>query len=344
MYVLIGILLLGILVAAHEFGHFIAARLCGIDVMEFAVGMGPRVFGWAGKRGTKFSLRCIPLGGFCAFYGEDDAEGKTKDDPRAYHKQKVWRRLITVASGPMMNFVLAFVVAVGFYAAVGLPAASNTIAEVSADRPAAVAGLLPGDAIIGVNGVAMGDDIAAIQNALNVQGNPVDVTVRRGSEEITLTMTPAWDEEYQRYMIGITFGTEQVRLPIGLSVAAGWDYCVRAGSAVFEALGGLFTSEEIRDSVSGPVGAVAVVADAVKSDGFEAFISLLVMISVNLGIMNLLPIPGLDGSRIVFHAVEAVRGKPVKPEKEAMVHLIGMVFLLGLMIFFTFKDVIRIFG
>ena len=115
MYVLIGILLLGILIAVHEFGHFIAARICGIEVMEFAIGMGPKLIGWTGKSGTKFSLRCIPLGGFCAFYGEDDVEGKTKDDPRAYSKQNVWKRIFTVAMGPMMNFVLALVVAFGFF-------------------------------------------------------------------------------------------------------------------------------------------------------------------------------------------------------------------------------------
>ena len=109
--ILLGILLLGVLVAVHEFGHFMAARLTGIEVQEFAIGMGPKIVGWTGKSGTKFSLRCIPLGGFCAFYGEDDVEGKTKDDPRAYGKQNVWKRIFTVAMGPAMNFVLAFVVA-----------------------------------------------------------------------------------------------------------------------------------------------------------------------------------------------------------------------------------------
>ncbi len=342
MYILIGILLLGILVAVHEFGHFIAARISGIEVMEFAIGMGPKVFGWTGKKGTKFSLRWIPLGGFCAFYGEDDAEGKFVDDPRAYHKQNIWKRIFTVAMGPMMNFVLAFVVAVGFYALSGTLMATSTVAEITADSPAAAAGLQPGDRITGVNGVQM-NNVADIQQELAAKGDEVALSIHREGESLTLKMLPEWKEEYQRYMIGITFATAQMRLPLTDAVAAGWDYCIQAGSMVFQALGGLFTDPEIRDSVSGPVGAVSVVAEAVKQDGLNAFISLLVMISVNLGIMNLLPIPGLDGSRIVFHAVEAVRGKPIKPEREAMVHLIGMVFLFGLMIFFTFKDVLRLF-
>ena len=345
MYVLIGILLLGILIAVHEFGHFIAARICGIEVMEFAIGMGPKLLGWTGKSGTKFSLRAIPLGGFCAFYGEDDVEGKSKDDPRAYGKQNVWKRLFTVAMGPMMNFVLAFIVFLGFYWTSGMMEVVPVIEAVDATSPAAVAGMLPGDRITAVDGMDFTDaPVTDIQAALNTNGVPVEVTVLRGEDVHTLTMTPAWNEDYQRHMIGITFAQETRALPFGTAVRASWDYCVDAGSAVFTALKGIFTDPEIRDQVSGPVGAVDVVAKAVRQDGFIAFVSLLVLISVNLGIMNLLPIPGLDGSRIVFHLIEAVRGKPIKPEREALVHLIGMVFLFGLMIFFTFKDVLRLIG
>lgn len=342
MYVLIGILLLGILIAVHEFGHFIAARVCGIEVMEFAIGMGPKLIGWTGKKsGTKFSLRAIPLGGFCAFYGEDDAEGKFVDDPRAYNRQNVWKRLFTVAMGPMMNFILAFAVALGFYWTSGMLEVLPVIDAVDANRPAAVAGLQAGDRIIGVGSEYLAE-INAIQAALATEGAPVDVTVLRGTEELTFAMTPEWIEEYGRYMIGIEFATRSLPLPFGAAVQSAWSYCAQAGTAVFDALKGIFTDPEVREQVSGPVGAVAVVSQAVQQDGFTAFISLLVMISVNLGIMNLLPIPGLDGSRIIFHLIEAIRRKPIQPQREAMVHLIGMLFLFGLMIFFTFKDVLRL--
>ena len=345
MYILIGILLLGILIAIHEFGHFIAARICGIEVMEFAIGMGPKLIGWTGKKsGTKFSLRAIPLGGFCAFYGEDDAEGKFKEDPRAYNRQNVWKRIFTVAMGPAMNFVLAFAVALIFYWTNGLMEVLPVIEEVNPSGPAAVAGLLPGDQITSVDGVDYSSaEVTDIQAAIATNGAPVDVTVLRGGESHTFTMTPEWDEAYQRHMIGITFATRTLPLPFGTAVTASWQYCLNAGTAVFDALGGLFTDPEVRDQVSGPVGAVTVVAQAVQQDGFDAFISLLILISVNLGVMNLLPIPGLDGSRIVFHLIEAVRGKPIKPEREAMVHLIGMAFLFSLMIFFTYKDILRLF-
>ena len=341
MYVLIGILLLGILIAVHEFGHFIAARLSGIEVMEFAIGMGPKLVGWTGKSGTKFSLRAIPLGGFCAFYGEDDVQGKAKDDPRAYNKQNIWKRIFTVAMGPAMNFVLAFVVAFAFFFCLGELLPVPTVDSLMDGYPAAEAGLLPGDHIIAVNGESITDS-AAVSAALT-GGNPADVTVQRADGKHTFSIVPKWNEEDQRYLIGIYFAQERQRLSLGTSITAAWDNCVRAGTAVFDALKGIFTDPEVRDSVSGPVGAVAVVSQAVQANGIDAFLSLLMLISVNLGVMNLLPIPGLDGSRIVFHLIEAVRGKPIKPEREALVHLIGMVFLFGLMIFFTYKDIVRIF-
>lgn len=340
MYVLIGILLLGILIAVHEFGHFIAARLSGIEVMEFAIGMGPKLVGWTGKSGTKFSLRAIPLGGFCAFYGEDDVEGKSKDDPRAYGKQNVWKRIFTVAMGPAMNFVLALVVAFAFFFCLGELVSTATVDRLMEGYPAAEAGLLPGDEILAVDNIAINSSNAVVASLS--EGHAAAITVLRGGEEHTFTITPRWNEEEQRYLIGIYFAQERVTLDFPTSVKAAWQNCLRAGTAVVDALKGIFTDPEIRDSVSGPVGAVAAVSQAVQQDGIDAFLSLLMLISVNLGIMNLLPIPGLDGSRIIFHLIEAVRGKPIKPEREAMVHLIGMVFLFGLMIFFTYKDIMRL--
>ncbi len=346
MYVMIGILLLGVLVAVHEFGHFIAARLCGIEVMEFAIGMGPKIVGWTGKKGTKFSLRCIPFGGFCAFYGEDDVEGKAKDDPRAYNKQNVWKRIITVLMGPMMNFILALAVAVGVYTFMDFPVVEPMLMEIIAGSPAEEAGLLPGDVITAVGCESVLDGTtAALQKALDGKES-YTLTVRRGETTFDVDVAPRYMEEEGRALIGITYSGHQigsVRMNFAEAVQAGTSYCVEAGSAVFQALGGLFTDPEIREQVTGPVGTIDVVAQAVKQDGYDAFVSLLVMISVNLGVMNLLPIPGLDGSRIVFHLIEAIRRKPIKPEREAMVHLIGLVFLLGLMVFFTFKDVVRLF-
>lgn len=340
MYVLIGILLLSILIAVHEFGHFIAARLTGIAVQEFAIGMGPAIFSRTAKSGTKFSLRCIPLGGYCSFYGEDDVDGSHKDDPRAYARQSVWKRMLTIIMGPMMNFILAFVVAVGFYWTSGGLVVEPVIAQLEADRPAAQAGFQVGDRITHVNGADMRESATEdIRALLTASGDPVTVTVDRGGTPVEATLTPFPDGDI--YRIGITFATSSTPLPLPEAFQSATAYCWQAATLVFTTLSRLF-EPEVFDQVSGPVGAVAAVSQAVRQDGLLAFISLLIMISVNLGIMNLLPIPGLDGSRFLFTVVEAVRGKPVKPEREAMVHLIGMAFLFAFMIFIIFRDVWRL--
>ena len=348
LYVLIAILLLGILVVAHEFGHFMAARLTGIEVMEFAVGFGPKLLSRTSKKtGTKFSLRAIPLGGFCSFYGEDDVSGKKKEDPRAYSRQSVWKRMFTVLMGPMMNFILAFVVAAAYVFCTGITDVEPYLLEVDAGGPAQVAGLQAGDVIAEVNGVNVLD--GTIDTLLAAIDGPDELsfTVLRGDETLPLTCTPFWDEAAGQYRIGITVSSRYTGtthpVTLGTAIRQSWDTCVYAGGMILNAVGALVTRGEGFDQTSGPVGVVSIVSQEVQAYGFDAFINLLVVISINLGIMNLLPIPGLDGSRFLFMVVEAIRRKPVPQEKEAMVHLVGMLFLFSLMIFFTFRDVMNLF-
>ena len=354
LYILVAILLLGILVTVHEFGHFIAARMVGIEVMEFAIGFGPKLFGWKGKKGTDFSLRLIPMGGYCAFYGEDDAQGKHIDDPRSYSRQNVWKRMFTVLMGPVMNFILAFVVVVAFYFIGGIAEVTGYepyIAEVAGTGPAYNAGIRDGDIIETINGVNMLDGTTdTLLNAIAAyqQGDaPLQMVVRRGESTFETDMTPFWDEELQRFRVGVTISARALtavrRCSFGEAVTEGWSWCVYASGMIVTALKNLVTTGEGLDQTAGPVGVVTMVSQEVREDGFEAFINLLVVISINLGIMNLLPIPGLDGSRILFNIVEVVRRKPIPAEKEAMIHLAGYALLIGLMIFFTFKDVARLF-
>ncbi|MCE5342628.1 MAG: site-2 protease family protein [Eubacteriales bacterium] len=344
LYILLAIVLLGVLIMVHEYGHFIAARLTGIAVKEYSVGMGPKLWQRKSKKHeTLFTLRAIPMGGYCMFYG-DETDQQNADDPRAFDKAKVWKRMLTVFSGPLMNFVLAFVLAVGLMAGYGYTLAQPSVTDVEASMPAAAAGLQPGDTLTAINGqtIAVGD-ASALTTAINAlgQGESFTLTVQRGEEALTIPLTPVWDEAEQRNRIGIGIRA-YAPLAFGQIVPAAWDSCVYASTAILDSLGKLVTTGEGVEDTAGPIGVVQLVAQETQNGGFEIFLNLAVIISINLGLINLLPIPGLDGSRLVFMLVEVVRRKPISRKIEATVHLVGYALLLGLMVFFTFRDVSRI--
>ena len=349
LYVLLALVLLGVLITVHEFGHFAASRLCGIPVKEFSIGFGPKLLQWKSKKhDTLFSLRPIPLGGYCMFFGDtdDDPEGKMKDDPRNYNNAPVWKRMISVFAGPGMNFVLAFIVAVVMMAVYGLTVTTPFVAEVVPGQPAAEAGLLAGDTFVTVRGQDMTNaSTMDVSNAIGdiSGGEAVDLTVLRDGAEQTFVIQPEYNETEGRYMIGITIQQGYADLPGGMVIPAAWNICVEASTVILDSLGKLVTTGEGLDQTAGPVGVIQLVAQETAQGGLDTYLYLMVIISINLGLMNLLPIPGLDGSRLVFMFIEAIRRKPVSQRIESIVHLCGYVLLLGLMLFFTFKDVLRIF-
>ena len=368
LYVLAAIVMLGVMVTVHEAGHFFAARLTGIPVKEFSIGMGPKLVSWKRKKHeTKFSLRLIPAGGYCMFYGEDDTEGKeAKEDPRSIGNYAVWRRMVTIFMGPAMNFVLALIVAAALYGVVGEATEGYFIApqviSVEAGSPADQAGILPGDSLETVNGesaVGLTEDgtawkLSALIDAYEAGGEPLLLGVRRGEETLSIQLAPKYSETEKRYLIGVSLNPGYVPeyTPVSLprAVQLGADYCVRAAGAIIGALKNLITTGAGLDQTSGPVGIVKLIAEETQRSAAEsareAFVTygeLLVMISVNLGLFNLIPIPGLDGSRLVFLLIEAIRRKPVPQKVEAYVHMAGYVLLFGLMIVMTYKDVLNIF-
>lgn len=352
MTVIFFIVIFGVVVIAHEFGHFLLAKANGIHVVEFAVGMGPSILSFK-KKGTKYSLKLFPIGGACMFEGEDGLmaqEGEVSEG--SFQKASVWGRISTVAAGPIFNFILAFIIAFIMVNVTDVVGIRDPIAtQVAQGGGAEAAGLQDGDRIISLNGekICLYQEISLYMQA-SYRGGELEVVYERDGVRHTAMVTPQYDEASGIYMLGIMNG-EFVE-PKGFSTFKYAWYEIRYYvKATYKSLGMIFRGKVSRQDVAGPVGiAVNVVGktyDAAKAYGWESVLlsmmEITLMLSVNLGILNLLPIPALDGGRLVFLLVEVIRGKPVPPEKEGMVHFIGLVFFMILMVFIFFNDLSNIF-
>lgn len=346
LYILIAILMLGFIVTVHEFGHYLVGRLCGIGIVEFSVGMGPKIFGFR-RKGIDYSLRAIPLGGYCKFVGEDE----DNDDPRAMNNQPVWKRFLTVVSGPLMNFLLAFIFCVIMLDGFVLTDHHPIISHVYESTPAYESGIQVGDLIVEVNGTAISNDYAGIETARRLihaaEDNTIDIVVERETEEVLIQITPVpWENaesnpDQPQYKVGIAFYSRTYTL--GEALAEGCEYMIFTTKAMLQSLKDLIFGKVGSEGVMGPVGIVSFVSDQVSSGRMFAAVQLIFILSLNIGIMNLLPLPALDGGRLIFLIVEAIRRKPVPPEKEGMVHAAGLMLLFALIIFITYKDILRLF-
>ncbi len=355
MTLILFIIVFGAVVIAHEFGHFLLAKANGIHVVEFAVGMGPNIFSFQ-KGDTKYSLKLFPIGGACMFEGEDgvvekdEASGEVREPgPGSFLKAKVWSRIATVVAGPFFNFILAFVIA---FIMVNMSVVRDPVAsQVIADSGAAAAGMQDGDRIVSLNGEKMNlyQEISLFMQA-SYKGGELDVVYERDGQRYKTVLTPQYDEEQGGYLLGI-INAELIE-PKGFeTLKYAWYEMGYSVKATYKSLGMLFTGRVSRQDVAGPVGiAVNVVGatyEAAKDYGWQSVVlsmmNITLMLSVNLGILNLLPIPALDGGRLVFLLLEVVRGKPIPPEKEGMVHFVGLMFFMVLMVFIFFNDLANIF-
>ncbi len=357
--IIIAILILALCVFIHELGHFLSAVVLGIPVEEFSLGFGHKL--WQRKfKGIKFSIRIVPLGGYVRYCLDDsDVVGKEETDEsleeaiaaagdKSYINQPAWKRFISAFFGPFMNVLLAFGVAVAIYVMIGNPVSVPRVAQYSTDSAAYAAGVEAGDIIVAVNGTEVSYDTQGLQTVSDAiassQGNAVTLTMERDGERVDLSVTPVYDEDNGRYMIGIYFGTAYSPCTAWQAITRAGDYMVRFTTGMYQSLGSLFTSgQKITDQLTGPVGTVQIISEQVEKGGFET-LQILMMISLNLGLLNLMPIPGLDGFKLVLLLLEMIRRKPVPPKYEAVVSLAGLVLLFGLMIFITFSDVAKLIG
>ena len=432
--IILAIFIFSILVLFHEFGHYIVAKKCGIWVIEFSIGMGPRL--WSVKKGeTIYSIKALPLGGSCQMYGEDaDEEKLTEQKDRAFGSKSVWKRIAVVAAGPVFNFIMALVIAIGIIIAGG--ADKPYVLEVEEGSPAEKAGLKENDVITKYDGatIYMGRDISLREfTSSRKESDDIDVEYKRDGKKYKTVITP---EGTKKYMIGIQYYSDATECTVsyatkdgafekaggrtgdvivsvnGNEIKSGAEYTeyiadnpvdgsemtyvvkrknkevelkvspketmyyttklyynvarekvgvlgtVKYSLALFrynvnmvvQSLKMMFTGKVSTEEVSGPIGIVTVIGDTYKTsvlDGIKYVIlnlsSLTLMLSANLGVMNLLPIPALDGGRLVFLFIEAIRRKPVDREKEGFVHFVGFVLLMLLMVFLFYNDIRKLF-
>ncbi|MBO4898467.1 MAG: RIP metalloprotease RseP [Clostridia bacterium] len=327
------ILIFGLLIFIHEFGHFTAAKSFNILVHEFSIGMGPAIF--KKKKGeTQYSLRAFPIGGFVKLEGEDGSS----DSPRAFCNAKAWKRIIVLVAGAAMNILLGFIIYIFIFSfASGI--ATPVVKSVSENSPAAEAGIMPGDRIVRVGGskVNIYSDIS-LDLYLN-GGNPIDITVSRGGEIKTFNITPKNDDG--RYILG--FKPELEKPAPGIVLHSAFYNTIFIVKAVYVSLKELIFGRVPVNEMSGPVGIVGEISKAAKY-GILDVLSLAALIAVNLGVMNMLPFPALDGGRVIFVLIEILRGgKQLKPEVEGYVHMIGFMLLIALMLFITYSDITKLF-
>ncbi|AKL95441.1 zinc metalloprotease [Clostridium aceticum] len=331
---LTAIFVFGLLVFIHELGHFSVAKMVGIKVHEFAIGMGPRLLRY--KRGeTDYSIRILPIGGYVKMEGEDEVS----NDSRSFSKKTVGERIAVIFAGPFMNFILSILLfAIIFYNVMGTP--TTRIQQVMENSPAAMAGIHENDKILSVNNVAIRDWDHLVEEINISQGETLEVELMRGNEKIQKMVKPEADESTDRFMIGIVPVTEK---SVTLALRGSYEQTKMIFTEMLAFFGRLFRRQATSAEVVGPVGIISLVGQASR-DGFYNVLYLAALISINLGIINLLPIPALDGSRILFLIFELFRGKPVDPDKEAFVHMVGLALLMLLMIIITYKDILTFFS
>ena len=346
LYVLLAILIFGVLIAIHEFGHFTAAKLCDVKVEEFSVGMGPAIFKKQ-KGETLYALRCVPIGGYCAMTGEDGES----DDPRSFVKQKLWKRLIILVAGSFMNFLLGFLVVLLLYS--GATAFRSTIIEDFMDGcPYEGADMLQkGDRILKVDGKSI-YQYYDLTDFLSENGPTHDLTVRRDGKRVELEameLVPVEYEGQENKMYGFYFAVEEATVPVTLRNA--WNTCLEFVRWVWMGLQQLVSGQVGVKDLSGPVGIVDLMAEtgeqsATTADAMYNILYLGAFIAVNLAIMNMLPIPALDGGRVflllVTAVIEKITRKRLNPKYEAYIHAAGMILLLALMGFVMLNDIIKI--
>ncbi len=343
MSIILALIIFSLIILIHELGHFLLAKRGGVTVEEFSLGMGPRLISTV-KGGTRYSLKLLPFGGSCMMLGEDEAT----TEEGSFASKSVWTRISVIAAGPIFNFVLAFVLSVIIIGSIGVD--KPVILAVSEGFPAAEAGIQKGDTILKMNGTKIRLSREVTNYVTFHQGEDVTFVYEHEGEERTVTLSPEQNEG-GRYIFGLST-VSSYREKVGA-----WETLKYSAYEVkywiqttISSLKMLFTGQVGLNDMSGPVGVVTIIGDTYKESaadgGFYIWLNMLnisILLTANLGVMNLLPLPALDGGRLVFLIIEAIRRKRIDPEKEGMVHFVGLMLLMVLMIVVMFNDIRKLF-
>jgi len=323
-----------VLVLVHEFGHFITAKLCGVTVNEFAIGMGPTIFKKEYK-GTVYSLRCIPIGGFCAMEGEDEES----DSKGAFSNKKPWQRILILVSGAAMNLLLGFaLMCIVMFSKDAQYVAVPVINTVLEDSAAQEAGLQPGDKIVKIDNADIETQLELKFELTRYKGGGIEIEYLRDGKSFNTTLTPKKGDDGIYY---IGFEAKSEPLNFGGRIYHAYHYTTFYGKMILVSLFDLVTGSIGAENMSGPVGIVSEIGNAAKQ-GMQSLLSFAALITINLGLFNLLPFPALDGGRVFFIFVEFIIRRKIPADKEGMVHFIGFALLILLMLFATWNDIARI--
>jgi regulator of sigma E protease len=342
---------LGPLIVIHELGHYWVARLFGVGAESFSIGFGHEIFGWTDKRNTRWKIGWLPLGGYVRFVGDENVasapatDTAPEDQELSFHNKPVWKRFLIVLAGPLANFCLAILIFAVFFATIGAPRTSNSVVTLQPGSAAQIAGIKPGDRIVAIadRSTPTFEDIAQV--VLMRPAEHVPIVVERGGQTIRLQAVIGVHEQVDRFgqhyrigRIGIYGGTPTfVRLSAAELLPAAASYTLRTTRGMIDGLWQIVTGRRSVKELGGPVK-IAQIAGQQASLGFEDFILLVALLSINLGFINLLPVPMLDGGHLFFYSIEALRRRPVSPQAQEWAFRGGLAAILTLLLFVTFND------
>ena len=362
-YVIPFVFVLSLVVFFHELGHFLVARRCGVRIMVFSIGFGPEIVGFDDRYGTRWKISAIPLGGFVKFFGDDNAASvpdtariaamDAQERAQSFAFQPVYKRAAIVVAGPLANFVLAIVIFAGVFMLYGKQTMSARVDSVLPDSAAAAAGFKPGDLVVAIDGRPI-DNFAEMQRIVSTSaGETLTITVDRGGVQQVLKATAALKEVKDNFgnvqrvgVLGISrsMAPEDLKLhpvsppqAIWMSVQETWSVIDRTLGYI----GGVIVGREAANQLGGPIR-IAQMSGQVASFGFVPLIQLAAVLSVSIGLLNLFPIPLLDGGHLLFYTIEALRGRPLSERAQEVGFRIGLAIVLMLMIFATFNDIVHL--